>query len=266
MLLSSGQACGYAMKGTHAKYGKFAYSTAYGFSVPPGGYTLEQFALDSTLGLSDDGGEVWKTRRTCESAGIETFEDTPVLVSTWKPFKDVEIQTLLISPTVITPNWHIRAHKIVSQRGLQTAEGSFAIRDIRKSDGRALQTYDPATFEGTMPKIIGNYDLSSEQGTTSRQVGAYTVSKGAVGIVDLLPDEGKGGYAMIVNADPNSNLVESKTVIPTLMDTIKPGETRWYVNGIYAKPSGNGVEPASYLDGWDRKPEIPQWLKKRMGS
>jgi len=89
MLLSLGQACGYAMKGTHAKYGKFAYSRAYGFSVAPGGYTLEQFALDSTLGLSDDGGEVWKTRRLRESAGIEIFEGAPVLVSAWKPFKDV---------------------------------------------------------------------------------------------------------------------------------------------------------------------------------
>uniref|UniRef100_A0A8H7N3S4 DUF2264 domain-containing protein n=1 Tax=Bionectria ochroleuca TaxID=29856 RepID=A0A8H7N3S4_BIOOC len=64
MLLSSGQACGYPMKGTHAKYGAFAYSSAYTFSVPTGHLSLEQYALASQLGLSDDGGEYWKTRRT----------------------------------------------------------------------------------------------------------------------------------------------------------------------------------------------------------
>ncbi|KAF5579300.1 hypothetical protein FPCIR_11182 [Fusarium pseudocircinatum] len=45
MLLSSGQACSYPMKGTHAKYGSFAYSSAYGYSVPPGLFTLEQYSL-----------------------------------------------------------------------------------------------------------------------------------------------------------------------------------------------------------------------------
>src|SRR5690242_7184940 len=66
-LLSSGQACSYPMKGTHAKYGAFAYSSAYAYSVPPGLFTLEQYALASQLGLSDDGGEYWKTRRLSDS-------------------------------------------------------------------------------------------------------------------------------------------------------------------------------------------------------
>src|SRR5690606_29645164 len=62
-LLSSGQACHYPLKATQAKYGKFAYSSHFGFSVPSGGYMLDQHAPDSMLALSDDGGEIWKTRR-----------------------------------------------------------------------------------------------------------------------------------------------------------------------------------------------------------
>ncbi|KAJ2979216.1 hypothetical protein NUW58_g7261 [Xylaria curta] len=62
---------------------------------------------------------------------------------------------------------------------------------------------------------------------------------------------------MLVNADPNSNLVESRTVIPTLQGTVRPGETAWYVSAIYAKPSGEGVAKESYLDGWDIVPEVP---------
>src|SRR5688572_24025939 len=116
MLLSSGQACSYPMKGTHAKYGGLAYSSAFAYSVPPGLYSLEQYALASQLGLSDDGGEYWKTRRLCESAGIVVQDDKPALVSVWKPFPDVTIQTILVPPEESTPNWHLRAHRIEAGR------------------------------------------------------------------------------------------------------------------------------------------------------
>jgi hypothetical protein len=262
MLLSSGQACGYAMKGTHAKYGKFAYSSAYGYSVPPGAYTLEQFALDSTLGLSDDDGEVWKTRRICEEARIEYHDDLPVLFSIWKPFRDVKITTWLLPSTECHPNWHIRVHKIEAGREVMTADGSFAIYNVGKQHGRALRQYDASIHEGTFPKLIGNYDLDANQGSAPGSEGAFAVSKGAVGIADLEPYSDR--TAMIVNADPNSNLYESRTVIPTLRHTIKVGETKWYVTGVYAKPSGPSIDPKIYLEGWESKPLLPEWLKNEM--
>ena len=63
---------------------------------------------------------------------------------------------------------------------------------------------------------------------------------------------------MIVNADPNSNLIESKTVIPTLMGKLKMGETRWLVVGVYARPGG---EESAYLNEWATKPAVPGWLQ-----
>ncbi|KAM0436466.1 hypothetical protein ACHAQK_007759 [Fusarium lateritium] len=223
MLLSSGQACSYPMKGTHAKYGGFAYSSAYGYSVPPGLFSLEQYALASQLGLSDDGGEYWKTRRLCEYAGIEDREGTPVLVSTWKPFPDVAIRTILIPPQEETPNWHLRVHHIKSGREVMTADGSFAISNVNTTNGRYLGLYDEENYEGTSPKIIGNYDLKTPDGWSDGKSGAYAVSKGAVGIQALESTEGR--QAMLVNADPNSNLVESRSTIPTLQHTIKAGES-----------------------------------------
>ncbi|KAI1184628.1 hypothetical protein F5B17DRAFT_71357 [Nemania serpens] len=285
MLLSSGQACSYPMKGTHAKYGGFAYSSAYAYSVPPGLLTLEQYALASQLGLSDDGGEYWKTRRLSEYAGLEQrpsdapeAESTPVLVSIWKPFSDVTIRTTLVPPSSSTPNWHLRAHRIenAGSRTLKTADGAFAIANVRTPDGRYLDLYDAAKCEGTQPRIVGNYDLATPEGWASGTAGAFAVSKGAVGIKALEPQdevvakntqgEQKERAALLVNADPNSNLVESRTVIPTLQGTIRPGETVWYVSGIYAKPSGEGVAKESYLDGWDRIPEIPNWLQEEMAA
>ncbi|RYC57865.1 hypothetical protein CHU98_g8352 [Xylaria longipes] len=285
MLLSSGQACSYPMKGTHAKYGAFAYSSAYAYSVPPGLFTLEQYALASQLGLSDDGGEYWKTRRLSEYAGLEQrpsedskTETTPVLVSIWKPFPDVTIRTTLIPPSHETPNWHLRAHRIenTGSRTLKTADGAFAICNARTPDGRYLDLYDAAKGEGTQPRIIGNYDLATPEGWASGAAGAFAVSKGAMGIRALEPQDptaaknAQGGNtdraAMLVNADPNSNLVESRTVIPTLQSTIREGETVWYVSAIYAKPSGEGVAKESYLDGWDKIPEVPTWLKEEMAA
>lgn len=265
MLLSSGQACSYPMKGTHAKYGAFAYSSAYGYSVPPGLFTLEQYALASQLGLSDDGGEFWKTRRQSEHAALEDRSGQPVLVSVWRPFPDVAVRTVLVPPREAAPNWHLRAHRINAGRDVMTADGAFAICNQRAGDGRYLDPYDAARGEGTSPKIIGNYDLNTPEGWTTGREGAFAVSKGAVGIRALEGgDQGVGRSAMLVNADPNSNLVESRTVIPTLQHTIKKGESVWYVSAIYAKPSGEGVPKDSYLDGWDKVPEIPEWLEAEM--
>ncbi|RYP79968.1 hypothetical protein DL770_006443 [Monosporascus sp. CRB-9-2] len=263
MLLSSGQACSYPMKGTHSKYGSFAYSSAYGYSVPPGLFTLEQYALASQLGLSDDGGEYWKTRRKSEYAGLEDRDGKPVLVSIWKPFPDVTVRTTLVPPEESTPNWHLRVHKIEAGREVMTADGAFAIKNERSVDGRYLDLYDPAKCEGTFPKIIGNYDLMTPEGWAKGSQGAFAVSTaGAVGIRALEGEVERS--ANLVNADPNSNLVESRTVIPTLQHTIRAGEAAWYVSAIYAKPSGDGVPREKYLDGWDKLPEIPGWLKAEM--
>ncbi|KAK0383460.1 hypothetical protein NLU13_9371 [Sarocladium strictum] len=264
MLLSSGQACSYPMKGTHAKYGGFAYSSAFAYSVPPGLYSLEQYALASQLGLSDDGGEYWKTRRLCESAGIMLQDGKPTLVSVWKPFPDVTIQTMLVPPEESTPNWHLRVHRIEAGREVMTADGSFAICNVNSKDGRYLDPYDSNTCEGTSPKIIGNYDLNTPDGRAAGVDGAFAVSKGAVGIKALEPSAPGGNeprWAMLVNADPNSNLVESRTTIPTLQHTIRAGETAWYVSAIYAKPAGDGVLKETYLDGWDAPPTLPGWLE-----
>jgi hypothetical protein len=135
---------------------------------------------------------------------------------------------------------------------------------MNATDGRYLDLYDSKSCEGTSPKIIGNYDLYTPAGWATGQEGAFAVSVGAVGIKAL--EDKIQRNAMLVNADPNSNLVESRTTIPTLQHTIKKDETVWYVSGIYAKPSGDGVAKDTYLDGWKQPPSIPAWLQREMES
>lgn len=264
MLLSSGQACSYPMKATHAKYGGFAYSSAYGYSVPPGLFSLEQYALASQLGLSDDGGEYWKTRRTCEYSAMKTqSDDTPTLVSIWRPFPDVRIKTILVPPSQETPNWHLRAHKIEAGREVMTADGGFAIRNVNSKTGRYLDLYDGNTHEGTSPQIIGNYDLDTPAAWAQGSEGSFAVCivAGASGVKALEGGLTQQRRANLVNADPNSNLLESRTTIPTLQHKVKKGETSVYVTGVYAKPTG---PKESFLNGWEKPPTIPGWLEAEL--
>ncbi|WYZ43871.1 hypothetical protein EsH8_VII_000307 [Colletotrichum jinshuiense] len=60
-LLSPGQFVAWPMKANQAKYCKFAYSSAFAFSVPTGPL-IQQIAPDNTLALSRDGGETWAVK------------------------------------------------------------------------------------------------------------------------------------------------------------------------------------------------------------
>ncbi|EEU44007.1 uncharacterized protein NECHADRAFT_29733, partial [Fusarium vanettenii 77-13-4] len=120
-LLSSGQMTTKKFKAREAKYGKFAYSSAFGFSVPSGP-ELHQLASDSTLSISLDDGETWKVRWQpfdvrLQTASVRSNGDlhkVPAISSVWKPFKHlgVEIETILIPLTPHFPGWHIRLHKL----------------------------------------------------------------------------------------------------------------------------------------------------------
>lgn len=148
-----------------------------------------------------------------------------------------------------------------------TADGSFAICNEREEDGRYLGLWDKGRGEGTQPRLMGNYDIGTPEAWATGGRGAFAVSKkaGAVGIRAL---EGEAGErkANLVNADPNSNLVESRTTIPTLQGTVRKGEKVWYVSAIYAKPppSGKGAGVRRDLDGWEKQPEIPGWLREEI--
>lgn len=252
-LLSSGQACHYPLKATQAKYGKFAYSSSFGYSVPTGSYQLEQHAPDSMLALSSDGGEIWQTRRLALNAHIDWQDNLPILISTWKPWPDVEVETILIPPSDEPgkENWHLRAHHIRTGRSLLTSEGSFAIYGCRRSNGR----------------ILGQLDESDSgcqaEGTIQQPHRALTVSSlaGAVGIAELQSSPSVERNGKVVLADPNSNLIHSRTLLPSLMAEVPAGSEAWFVSGVFALPGCS----EEWRGKWENVPRIPDWLGKRMG-
>ncbi|KAK4552181.1 hypothetical protein LTR86_010535 [Recurvomyces mirabilis] len=252
--LSSGQKCHYPLKATQAKYGHFAYSAAFGYSVPTGSHTLEQFVPESALALSNDGGELWKLRREVEDAQILEKDDMPVLYSTMHPWKDVEVKTWLIAPSEATPNWHLRVHSISTGRDLESAEGGFAILGTEQKTGRML------------PLIK---EIEGDEGMVATSDSALVVSRaGASGVVELHRStseaERKGG---ICNVDANSNLIESRTQLPTLYADLKAGSTTWFISAVFAMPA-SGVDgwQEKWRKEWEKRPEVPRWVEEMMSG
>ncbi len=207
------------MRHAGEKYAKFAYSTAFGFSVPLGRRGLTQAAADSTLALSDDG----EYYRVCERP-VEAGYDQGRLRSRWRPLPGVEVETWLVP----SPPWHLRVHRVRTDRPLWTAEGGFALD--RTGD-------DPLAREGV------------EQAGEGLALARYPA--GGSGLRDL---QGLR-TGRVLRADPNTNLLASRTVLPTLLGQHTPGEY-WLVCAVLADPDGNAWSAA-----WEQTPALPTWLK-----
>lgn len=260
-LLSSGQACHYALKAAESKYGRFSYSSAFGYSCPTGAFGLEQQAADSMLALCDDPedegfgqGERWRVRRIAGGAKIVGSGEAAYLQSTWKPWPDVEVETWLFPPTQDAPCWYLRVHRLKTGRRLRSSEGSWPIYG-QSNDGRAVvQVFSGERSEGGLEET----DLVRVQ-TEAGVVGAAAV------------DIGSGKVARkgeIVQADANSNLVYSRSVLPSLKAAHEPGTEVWFATAIFGIPVKVGekeVDPV-WAEEWAKRPLVPDVIKQAMRS
>lgn len=169
-----------------AKYEKFCYSTAFAFSVPRSATLLVRAAQDSMLAFSEDG-KMWHPRY-----GVDSYELREAYVRfSWRPFRGVVVDTTLYP----VGEWHIRVHRIVSDRPMLAAEGSYAI--CREQGEEAL-------------KMEAGKDFAVAH-----------ASWGISGIQAVFGYE--RGETLVV--EPNTNLLYPRTVIPTLHAEIPAGET-----------------------------------------
>lgn len=245
-ILSSGQQCSYPVKQGPAKYGKLAYSSAFGYSVPVGNGTLEELGGDNTLALSDDDGETWKCRRDTREARIE---EGGWLRSMWYPWKGVEVETWLVPPQKDSSLWHLRVHRIKSDRKISSAEGGFAIYGQRP-DGRALEAVNGEDF--------GTFEKGGEGRAASKA--------GVSGIADLSgPGIARKGKAL--RTDANTNLMVPRAVLPTLLHDLEPADANiWLVTAVFALPSIGDEDGAraGWLAEWEKRPAVPKEIKALM--
>ena len=167
-----------------AKYEKFVYSTRFGFSVCKAHKLLKDGAFDNMLALSEDG-DTYHPRYGCTE--YEIGEDR--VVSTWHPFAGVTVQTTIIP----CGEWHVREHRITTDRTLLAAEGGFAIARGKNGEAELIERADCAA-------AIAPWGVSAV-----KRLGGYT-----------------GGT--VVLPEPNTNLMTPRTLLPTLTAKLEPGE------------------------------------------
>ncbi|CAG9945845.1 unnamed protein product [Clonostachys rosea f. rosea IK726] len=285
-LLSSAQMTNKLHKAKDAKYCKFAYSSAFGFSVPTGP-SLAQLAPDSTLCVSNDEGDSWKVRNNPTNTFIERAviggTEGPVLTSSWRPWKnvDLEIETSLIPISQSNPGWHIRIHRI---RWAQEAERTVLADGFQLIDGGfAIPAFTAAGHH--IPELSSENASAAEGCLKGNKSYLAKSTFGAGGIIDLMSSSmiqmsvsQEGGNesieglvtseAQILRADPNSNLIHPRTFIPILKHNFVPSQSEevnisqnlplkeaWLVSGVFA------VSFSEYWSGdvsklWANRPRI----------
>ena len=100
-----------------AKYQKFAYSSRFGFS---GDFTIfGMAATDSMLAVTDS---VSRTRHVRSAASYNEVVDG-ITLSRWSPVAGVSVDTAVTGGAP----WHVRVHRVVTDRELVLDETGFAL-------------------------------------------------------------------------------------------------------------------------------------------
>ncbi|EWG39678.1 hypothetical protein FVEG_02413 [Fusarium verticillioides 7600] len=269
-MLTPGQFVAWPMKANQAKYCKFAYSSAFGFSVPTGPL-IQQISPDNQLALSRDGGETWAVKWKCDEVKFGTLmtktdnqsvSNASIASVRWYPWGDraVAVDTILIPPTEQWPDWHIRMHRIRCQKpieSLHVVEGGFAINGRKHADGMNLPTLPvpdrvvPGSFEGNFSDERSTI-ISSKAGSSGILTEALFDRK----IVDV------ESYAL--KPDSNTNIVCQRTLIPVssvgITRRLEPSQELWLKTSIFAVSSdvgeGRQGDVASLKERWSRPPTI----------
>jgi hypothetical protein len=191
-------------RGGADKYARFAYSSAFGFSVEVMD-RLDLMAGDNMLLLSDDGGAHVRRRESSAEWHIADRWSR----CRWQPWSDVTVTTWLAP----LGDWHVRVHLVDTPRALVAAEGGFCL-PIDDGDGfvdhwMARELERPAFFANGF---------------------------GASGIVDL---DGHRRPAVIMTL-PNTNLIHRKTIVPRLTGAVPAGRTLLR-SAIFARPGADGA-------------------------
>ncbi|KAJ1324643.1 DUF2264 domain-containing protein [Microdochium nivale] len=253
-MLTPGQFVAWPMKANQAKYCKFAYSSAFAFSVPTGPL-IQQIAPDSCLALSRDGGETWAVKWKCDEVQVSTVQigqqQLPVVSVNWYPWADraVVVTTTLIPPGNAWPDWHVRVHRIFVHddlKSLHTIEGGFAINDRQKADGRSLPLYEAGDGDADQSLLRQSTRVGDLEGVFKQPDSVLVASSaGMSGVVSHPPKlvsdpSGASSFgdsmlsasaqhsteAYALKPDSNTNLAYQRTLIPALEHGFSKGLAR----------------------------------------
>lgn len=290
-LLSAGQFTRKDHKAREAKYGKFAYSSAFGFSVPTGPL-LGQLAPDSTLCLSIDDGESWKVASEPYHVRSEIFqvgeEEVQSLISRWKPWRNVEleVETTLLAPTKRWPGWHFRFHTLVWSSAALLTNCFRTVKCVDAGFAISAQHNGVSLFEtacGTT-ESLAQADTPRPGWWTGEKEAVVISEAGASGAAELAidyqppppPQQASShgfehrSYASVLRPDANTNLIAPRTLLPcirhdfNLVSETKQGNTvssdlptqvrATFALGVFAVAASSGLSIERQRACWLDRP------------
>lgn len=175
-----------------AKYARFAYSSAFGFSVKSD-VTFpdhpDRSAVDNGMMISRDG------RNFMPRAGItEEGADSDMVWGVWMPDDRLRVETWL---DFAGEGWHVRLHRIVTDDKLFVAESGFS---VDRTDERL-----PGFADGL------------KHGAGSAMIATIAQTSAMIDLTGKREGE-------IIRAAPNTNICFPRTVFPRLVGALEPGE------------------------------------------
>jgi hypothetical protein len=209
---------------SNAKYQKLAYSSRFGFSGDFAQFGFHH-VTDSMLAVTDPatGARAVRTGTTVASV------DGDAACARWSPLPGVRIDTVLWGGAP----WHVRVHRIVTDRALALAETGFAL------------PWEPEGFGPERPD-------TAEAGHV-----AATSAWGGSTIVDL-PLRAAPRTAELQALSPNANVMHPLVIVPGLVTTIEAG-THVLVCAVGASHDAAAMQH-------DRAPAPPSDLVERLES
>ena len=172
----------------HSKYGKFCYSTGFGWNVSRDVQGIENYAVDNALALSIDGTEQYVSRGDI----LKCVVHDDYIYSKWNYGTIANIETWLIA---IDEDYHLRIHRVETKYQLKTYEGAFPVL------GWHYKFNAPVISDDTV--ILTNNCICS-------------------GIKDLL----KKRTPVAIKQNPNTNIYDCETSgVPCLCGIIAQGIT-----------------------------------------
>ena len=168
------------------KYSKFAYSTRFGFSVAKSQIVLHENAPDSALAFVIDGDDYVFVRKVSDSYEINDGK----VVSTWTPFPGITVKSTIIPEE----NGHRRIHEIDSSYDCIAYDCGFSVEKFTEG-------YEEKT-QGTSASV--SY---TKQGCT-------------------VTGQGPEAKGIVINSDPNTNVLYPNASIPGVSYRIEKGKTR----------------------------------------
>ncbi|MCO7124665.1 DUF2264 domain-containing protein [Sporolactobacillus shoreicorticis] len=197
-LLSTTQCSRLPILHTSEKYGKFCYSTYYGFNISRDVSGIEHSACDSTLALAVAGSRQFFSRTQI----LHGWQTSEYGYSEWQEQPYVFIRTWLIP---LNSLWHIRIHCVDAKFSLDSYEGGFPQFEWNEKFNQ------PIADEHSIR-------LSSHSGTSA--------------VIDAFGNR----KPMVVPQDPNSNLYNcEKNAIPVLYKRLTVGKS-WIGCFVYGSP------------------------------